>query len=267
MRCEDIRDELMDVTAPDLSSADPRVREHLTSCERCRDELWRTSGVWSLLSSVPDEEPDSLAMRQQFAGLVKAFREAGPHGTRWRGRAWLAWQPLHVVAMLVALLVGGLAGWQLALRERTAEPALDAMRQELREVREMLTLSLLQQRVASDRLRGVSAVERFEDPRADVLTALVDALLHDPNVNVRLACIRVLARFRDRPLIRQGVADALVLEQSPLVTIALISFIVDAQDATAIDVLQQLSQDPAREPAVRDTAAQGVERLKAGGRI
>lgn len=272
MHCEDIRDKLIDVTTADLMSTEPRVRQHLEMCEQCRDELRRATRAWSLLTAIPDEEPDSSAMRQQFVGILTAFRQIGEKETvssLWRAPlAPSAWRPLYVAAaMLLALLAGGLIGRQLFIPEHGGDQALDAMRQELRDVREMLTLSLLQQSVASDRIKGVSSAGRLDDPRADVLTALIDALLHDPNVNVRLACIRALGRFKDRPAIREGVVEAVVREQSPLVTIALISFIVEAKDEMAIDALRHLSQDAARDDAVRDTAARGVERLLSGGRI
>lgn len=264
MRCTDIRDQLIDVTAADLTSADARVQHHLRRCGRCRDELQRATQAWSLLTAIPDGDPDSSALRHQFAGVLKGFRDAGGPARWWT--APRTWRPVHIAAaMLLAALAGGGIGQQLSTAVHSSDRALDAVRAELHDVREMLALSLLAQSAASDRLKGVSSAGRLDDPRADVLTALVDVLLRDPNVNVRLASVRALARFRDRPAIREGVVEALVQEPSPLVTIALISFLVDAKDAIAVDALRQLSQDPGRDDAVRDTAARGVERLLTGG--
>jgi hypothetical protein len=86
-------------------------------------------------------------------------------------------------------------------------------------------------------------------------------------VNVRLACVRAIARFQERPAIREGVATALLREQSPLVTAALISYVVDARDRTAIETLRHLSEDPSRDAAMRDTAAEGLERLLNEGQL
>src|SRR6185369_9093915 len=109
---------------------------------------------------------------------------------------------------------------------------------ELREVREMLTLSLMRQALASDRIKGTSWASQLDNPRPDVVSALVDVLLHDSNVNVRLACLRALERFEKRPAVRQGVVKALASEHSPLVSIGLIDFIVETNDKMAIDTLR-----------------------------
>ena len=113
------------------------------------------------------------------------------------------------VLMAIALTGATLMLWLDHERLATA-------REELREAREMLTLALMQQPVASERIRGVTAAARLGDLRAEVAAALVDALLHDPNVNVRLACVRTLAPFNHRPERRAGIAEALLRERSPL---------------------------------------------------
>ena len=141
------------------------------------------------------------------------------------------------------------------------------MRQELRDVRQMLTLSLMQQAVASERIKGVTSAARMENPPSDVVSALVDTLLRDPSVNVRLACVRALERFSTQPAVRAGVAEAITREESALVSMALIDFIVEAMDDMAIDALRILSQDSERDEAVREKAAGAVERLVSGGRL
>ena len=45
-------------------------------------------------------------------------------------------------------------------------------------------------------------------------------------------------------------------------TVALIDFMVETRDRTAIDALRRLSEDPTEDAAVRDRAAWGVAQLK-----
>ena len=275
MRCEDIQDRLIDVTAPGLATPDPRVRLHLETCRECRASFERATRAWNLLPAVPEAEPDSQAMRTRFAATlerqrrdanvsrnaVKAFRE-----TEWRG--WRGWRPAYgAAAALVALIAGASIGRQFPRGDVVDAGQFNAMRQELREVRAMLTLSLMQQSAASERIKGVSSAAHMDDPRADVVSALLETLAHDPSVNVRLASIRALERFNERPPVRAAVVQAVTREQSPLVTIALIDFVVDAMDRGAIEPLRQLSRDAGRDAAVRDTAARAVERLLGGGGV
>jgi len=263
MQCEEIRDRLIDTTVEDLVSQDPEVREHLKECARCRQDLQRSGHIWALLADIPEPAPDWAEMRERFARTME-----GSHAHQgWSAvLRMLGQQPVYAAVISIALLAAGaFVGRQIPASGPASSRDFNAMRQELRDVREMLALSLMQQTLASDRIKGASWAARMDDPRPDVLTELIDVLLHDPNVNVRLACLRALERFGERPAVREGVAKALAGEQSSLVSVALIEFVVEAKDKMAIDTLRRLSVDPMRDQAVRDRAAQALERLLKGG--
>ena len=131
-------------------------------------------------------------------------------------------------------------------------------------MRQMVTLSLLRQQSASDRLTGVSWTDRIDEPGAEVVTALLDALAHDTNVNVRLATVEALRRFAERDTVRRGVVDAFDGQTSPLVQIAVIDFLVEADGPNSANLLTRLSEDPRLDEAVRMRAARGLQRV--GGR-
>jgi hypothetical protein len=181
----------------------------------------------------------------------------------WLVRWWR--QPLVQLAAAAVLLALGVAVGR-ASRPAPAPPASDeiaSVRSELREMRQMVTLTLMQQQSASDRLKGVSWSSTLERPGGEVVTALLDTLLHDPNVNVRLAAIDALARFAGEQQVRQGAIDALQSASSPMVQIALIDFVVGVRDAGSIATLKKLASDRSLNEAVRLHASQGLERLGA----
>ena len=128
-------------------------------------------------------------------------------------------------------------------------------------MRQMVTLSLLQQQSASERLKGVSFTARIDQPGGEVTLALLDALMHDPNVNVRLATIDALRRFAARDNVRRGMIDALTRQTSPLVQIALIDFVVETNGREAADTLRRLSNDPMFDQAVRGRATQALQQI------
>jgi hypothetical protein len=143
----------------------------------------------------------------------------------------------------------------------TPDPQLTMLREELREMRQMVTLSLLQQQSASDRLKGVSFTNQIDQPNGQVTIALLDTLMHDPNVNVRLATIDALKPLSSRDIVRRGVIDALPRQTSPLVQIALIDFIVEKNGREAVDTLRRLSMDDMLDAAVRARAQQGLQQI------
>ncbi|MGE4162448.1 MAG: HEAT repeat domain-containing protein [Vicinamibacterales bacterium] len=171
-----------------------------------------------------------------------------------------AWPWLQVAAAAVLLACGVWLGRQVTSPVRP-DAEMAALRQELRETRELVTLSLLQQQSASERLKGVGWTDRLDEPGDAVVSALLDTLVRDPNVNVRLAAVDALARFGDRAPVRQGAVDALARQTSPLVQLAMIDFVVEVDARTAVPVLRRLSEDPALDASVRERAAWGLERL------
>ena len=128
-------------------------------------------------------------------------------------------------------------------------------------MRQLVTLSLLQQQSASERLKGVNWSGQLEQPDTEVVSALLQTLIYDPNVNVRLATIDVLRRFDTLDTVRTGVIAALPHQTSPLVQIALIDFLVEARAAASVNALKQLSEDPALDDEVRARAKLGLGRL------
>jgi HEAT repeat protein len=109
----------------------------------------------------------------------------------------------------------------------------------------------------------VSWSSTLERPGSEVVSALLDTLLHDPNVNVRLASIDALARFADQQQVRQGAVDALHASTSPMVQIALIDFVVGVRESSSIEALKKLAADQTLNELVRVRASQGLERLGA----
>ena len=125
----------------------------------------------------------------------------------------------------------------------------------------MVSLSLMQQQSASERLKGVSRTGQLERPSGELVAALLDTLMHDPNVNVRLATIDALKRSATRDAVRRGVIDALPRQISPLVQIALIDFMVEKSGRDAVETLRRLSNDAMADEAVRARALQGLQQI------
>jgi len=129
-------------------------------------------------------------------------------------------------------------------------------------MRQLVTLSLLEQQSASERLRGVDYSSRVDQSDTQVLGALLHAVNHDPNVNVRLAAVDALRKFAGNPAVRGTLDQALVKQESPLVQLALIDFIVDTRDKTALPSLAALERNPVADKNVKEKALWGLTQLQ-----
>lgn len=265
MRCEQVQQRLSDLLTSGSEANDPEVQKHLETCAACRQEASALEELWSGLGRIPSAAADSAAMRTRFTSMLEGWEHGreGAEASALSRLSRLSWrQPLmQLTAAAVLLALGVVVG----RASRPAPPSDDiaSVRSELREMRQMVTLTLMQQQSASDRLKGVSWSSTLEQPGREVVTALLDTLLHDPNVNVRLASIDALARFADQQQVRQGAIDALQSAGSPMVQVALIDFVVGARESGSIETLKKLAADPSLNETVRQRATQGLDRLGA----
>ena len=101
----------------------------------------------------------------------------------------------------------------------------------------------------------------MQRPNNEVLTALLNTVKYDSNVNVRLAAVDALHQFADEPIVRQGLIEALRMQDSPLVQIALIDLMVEIRERRAIDVLKRLRREQELNDAVKQRAEWGLKQL------
>lgn len=171
---------------------------------------------------------------------------------------------LQACAALFLVFIGIQLGRETRPVVQTAAvPEVRELSQEVRDLRQMVTLSLMQQESAAERLKGVSWSNQLQSPGNEVVAALIDTLMHDANVNVRLASIDALKRFSERDVVRNATLQALDTQTSPLVQMALIDFVVETQDRQAIAALRRLSGDDKLDATVRARAKWGIGHLEA----
>jgi hypothetical protein len=233
-----------------------------------RREAEGLDATWRMLGGIDAPAPDSDRMRARLDAVLDAVDQTAPAApSRWFGRRGVdagRFSAVRGLAAAAILLVGVAIGRFLlpdATRPADSSSEIAAMRSEMRELREMVSLSLMQQQSASDRLKGVTWTGQLDRPSGEVVSALLDALMHDPNVNVRLATIDALERFASRDDVRRAAIEAVDRQMSPLVQIALIDFLVKTNERQSAPTLRRLAQDPQVNDAVRSRAAWGLQQL------
>jgi hypothetical protein len=272
MTCGEVRDGFAEYLAGTLEAGEARALErHVSSCAECQAEHAGVEALWQALGSIPEAPVPSNRMRERFSAMVTAQRESTdrrPASRRVRGRTWTpAWtrEPLVQLGIAASLLVAGVVIGRTTVQRPSAPPPVSEIaevRGELRDMRQMLTLSLMQQQSATERLRGVSWTAQIDQPGNEVVSALLDTLLHDPNVNVRLAAVDALRRVSDRPDVRLGTKRAVTDPSSPLLQVAVIDFMVETRDPQAPALLRTLADDRSLDELVRGRAQWGLERLQ-----
>jgi len=244
MTCEHAKELMAAAWRSELDRASqPAFRQHLDTCAECGAEIAALGKLWEGLADVPAPEPSqALHARWQstLASLIPVEHKP------WLARFWPrnpAWQ---VGIALACLLLGLLAGASAPRHDSEIAKLHD----EISSTRAMVALSLLQQESATERLRGVNYTDRMKTMEPEVVSALVEAVSRDANVNVRLAAIDALGKAAAYPGVLQSLTRALPQQDSPMVQAAIVDYLADAHDRQAVGTLRQLASQPDLNPAV-----------------
>lgn len=271
MKCEEISELMADYlqgALPEVQSAGLEL--HIAHCERCTAEV----ALWNKLALLPEEQP-SPALRSRFDAMLASYQEG-----RWEKEnlaaerkkffdlreiiTWLRAPAFGVAWAAVLLACGFLAGHyydRAASGSQLNQQQVASLHEELRSMRQLVVISMLQQQSASERLQGVSYSRAQADPDPKVLNALLHTMRYDNSVDVRLAALDALSRYGSRPEVRKGLMDSLQAQQSPLVQVALIDVLVDLHDSSAVDRFKRLQHDPKLDPTVRKRVDWGIQQL------
>lgn len=271
MQCEEVREQIADYVTggagEPLQRTKPEVAMHLETCEACRAEFADTeelSAVWNAMGAVPAPRPGRDA-RARFDLMADAYQQGLEQAATTRHSGWWSRLPALQFGLGLALLaVGVLVGqqWRSAPPVTTNTDEIAQLRDQVNAMNQLVALSLMQNPSAGDRLRGVNWSYGLQMPGDEVLGALLNTLMHDPNVNVRLATVDALRQFGDQTVVRRGVIEAMKKQESPMVQVALIDLAVDLQDKGSIDTLREFTRDEKLDAAVRERAQKGLAELE-----
>jgi HEAT repeat protein len=128
---------------------------------------------------------------------------------------------------------------------------------------QMVAISMLQQQSPSARLRGVAYSEKIAQPDPQVLDALLQAVNHDSNVNVRLSAVDALQKFAAGPEVARAMVDSIPGQESPLVQIALLDMLVQLNARGVAPALTRISKDMQMDEMVRQRADWALHKMEA----
>ncbi len=277
MNCERIREQLPVLLDDRLATAAAaEIRAHLEGCAECRREFTTLSQTLAALDAMPAPSPTPRLRAKVYAAIAAeqhalalgARTPPSASAPRARPRWFQLLQPLAAAALLaLGFFLGTRSAAPTAVPQPTLDPAtqreLAALRTKVDSMSQLVGYSLLQQqsRSSNERLRGVLISANVEKPDDKIINDLIGSLALDPSANVRLNALEALYSHADQDVVRAGVLTSLPREQSPLVQVSMIDFLVAARDRDAAPTLQKLSANPQIDRNVRDAAKRALNQL------
>jgi flagellar basal body-associated protein FliL len=193
----------------------------------------------------------------------------GAGGGRGKGRVIKKSIPIWHVAAAVVLLIGGIGIGVLVASRKGSSPnsnantpeQLMAMQKEIKEMKEVLMFSMINDESASQRIKAVSYTEEMSNPDQKVIETLVSTLNHDKNVNVRLAALYSLGSWADNRMVRDSLVASLSKQTEPLIQVMLINLLAEKKDSRIVGPIQEILSNKKTLPVVKDAAEKSLKTL------
>lgn len=218
----------------------------ITGGELEAQEVAGLKNVYSKLEELPLPEP-SANLRSNFYQMLAEEKRREQANKRWKGllsnffENMLAQVPVGKLAYSVVLLALGVGfGIWYNQRQESEAQRIAALTTEMQQMKKMLSLTLLEQPSATDRLKAVNLTTDMERADDKVIKALLQTLNNDPNVNVRLTAIEALYQHAENPIAREGLVQSINKQESPLVQLALADVMVAMQEKDSVQQLKKL---------------------------
>ena len=249
-----------------------QVEMHLAECNECRREWEGFRRIWGMLDEVAVPEP-SVDAQIRFDAMLDTYKASAGIGDRGGAGIWtrlrelLRGHPAFAFGYSLVLIVTGLGVGYLLHRPQAATDSGNDKRElailtaQVGEMREMMMKALLQNPSASERMRGISYTSEIRTANKAVIEALMSTLNNDPNTNVRLMALETLTHYADNPLVREGLVQSILQQDSPLMQAALADVMLRLQEKRAIHPFKKLLQQKDLNKMVRSRVEETIFRL------
>lgn len=169
------------------------------------------------------------------------------------------WMPRLAYALVFLLL--GYIGGQAFSPAAGYRSEIQTMAGEIRQVRQVMMLSLLDEPMAAERIKAINTSQYIDDPDEKIIDALLNALNNDPNENVRLAAVDALLMFSGDDKVRNGLMESIPQQQSPMMQIALADGMAAIDEKDAIPYFLQLLENEQLNESARNKINQTIHKL------
>lgn len=271
MKCETGKEQLTLYMNNQLTAAQSAaVEKHIIECAECRAELEASMQVWDLMDEIGAPEP-TANMQVKFDAMLDVYKKEVEYKKRFafnllaKLQQLFTFNPAFTMAYSVILIVAGL-GIGLLVNKPSALVAgsgtkIDTLTAQVHDLKETVTLALLQNPSASERIRGVSFTSEIKGENKNIIKALFTTLNNDDNPNVRLVTLEALTHYANDPIVREGLIASIVEQDNPLVQSALADVMLKLQEKRSVQPFKKLLEQKDLNSMVKDKIEETITQL------
>ena len=199
---------------------------------------------------------DSFDNKTPFEGHFDRFKDKLETNTN-KTAYLINWKYIAIAASLGFVIMSMVSTYFYGNNQAN----IASIENDMRQMRETMILSLIENQSASKRLKAVNYIEGCKSPVDDIITALINTLHHDENSNVRLAAAEGLIKFSNIAEVRKGFLDALIFEKDPNIQIELINILVAIKEKNGIEPMRNMLKNKETPEFMKEQIEEGISDL------
>lgn len=242
MNCKETEHNIMAYLDNDLPAKQTQEFEgHMHKCTSCKNKLKQSKLLLKAMDDIRTFEPE-IGLKSSFEEMLENEKQLLAEKDTIKVFP-ITWKTLfQLAASVLLLLMGYLYGEYKG--ENKAQIQIALLQEQSEALKTEMTLAMLDNRSASKRIKAVGYSEKMKIPDNQLLQAIIERLLNDENVNVRLSAAEALSRFQQNTLVKNAFISALETERNPDIQIAVIQFLTQVKDERAIAPMKKLLDEP-----------------------
>lgn len=230
------------------------IASHLKECSTCKQELEHLKELYGAFEQEAVLVP-STRVRENFLEALKTEQANTAIPTLQNDIKILPKKSVLSIFLKIAAGIALLFGAFILGRNQNeiqADQSLATQDYKLLEIQQTAMISLMGNQSPSKRIQGVNLITKFKNPDEKIINALVNRLLLDENMNVRLTAVEALSMFAKSETVKSAFIKVLATEKDPSLQIAIIQNLVRIQAQSAAKPMKYLLEQEDTQPFVKE---------------
>jgi hypothetical protein len=208
-------------------------------------DLWEKLGEIKTPNPSPESRTRFYAMLDTYQHELESKKENSFTVIFDRIKQLFIYKPAYRWAYALGLLIFGVtigyfSGKNTDSQMLTSQEKVEKLSSEVQDMKQLMMLSMLENPMATERLKAVSYTQELNTVDDQVIDALLATLNFDQNENVRLVTLEALIQLAHHPKVREGLVQSLLKQESPLMQVALADAMVKLQEKRSVKQFKAL---------------------------
>ncbi|MGE5419210.1 MAG: HEAT repeat domain-containing protein [Chloroflexota bacterium] len=261
MKKRDLREKAADLLKNDLAPGEEQeIIKELGNEGITPEEIESLKEMSSGIENAFDHNP-SGRMDDMFYSMLKSETRKEEQGELNSIPALRNKYTLMLVAAGITLFILGWFSASMFKASSYNSDELAGLSGEIKDLRETLVLTMLDQASASERIKAVNMIKELDSSNERIIENLFKALNTDENDNVRLLALEALIKYTGNNEVRHQLVSSISKQTSPMIQLRMTEIMTTLNEKSSVPEFRRLLEDSNLNYSVRTRIQDAVVTL------